>query len=89
MIIINDKLVLKDKRLKSADINEDGQMVYTLDDAIFMKYIFDDNHHIIPANPEIKMSTEEYKIKSEREKQEFEQAPKYPSILQGPFITSS
>lgn len=89
MIIINDKLVLKDKRLKSADINEDGQMVYTLGDAIFMKHIYDDNHRIIPANPEIKMSTEEYKIKSEREKQEFEQAPKYPSILQGPFITSS
>lgn len=89
MIIINDKLVLKDKRLKSADINEDGQMVYTLGDAVFMKHIYDDNHRIIPANPEIKMSTEEYKIKSEREKQEFEQAPKYPSILQGPFITSS
>ena len=91
MIIVNNKVILKNKSLKYADINQDGKMVYILGNSVFTKDIYDENHHILPIVPMVKKSEteEEWKKKIENEKRKLEQAPKYPDLIQGPFITSS
>lgn len=89
MIIVNNQIVLKHRYLTSADINKNGQMVYVLDGSVFTKDIYGDHHRVLSVPPIKKLTPEESQEKREKEKQEFEQAPKYPSILQGPFITSS
>lgn len=91
MIIVNNKVILKNKSLKYADINQDGKMVYILGNSVFTKDIYDENHHILAIAPIVKKweTEEEWKKKIEDEKRQLEQAPKYPNLIQGPFITSS